>query len=354
MTVGPTRIPSRKRTPSDTPLHRERKKTGLTAEGEKERAEKRRAIALPFHQLNPISLLSVPPFSYSLFILATPEALHPFALCNPLSRLQHPDRFRYKLPNHRHPASPTERGRERGGLLTGHPYHKPPSVSVFSRVPACPLYSLPTLPCLKVSLYLLNNIHRNQHHHRQQQHQQKKKKIPKIRLPLFPSPVPHPMASPSPPPPGLDPNTPPSPPPPHPAAINYVLGFLMVGLAWGLTTPFIRRAAKDHQPPPHPILSSDAVQRSPVRRRVYGALFAVLDLLRNPRYAVPLVLNLTGSVWFFLLIGKAGMYLFVPKSLSLHPSCFLVSGVSTLGVICCVCGLLYCLVSLATSTWQFY
>jgi len=114
------------------------------------------------------------------------------------------------------------------------------------------------------------------------------------------------MASPSPPPPGLDPNTPP---PPRPAAINYVLGFLMVGLAWGLTTPFIRRAAKDHQPPPHPILSSDAVQRSPVRRRVYGALFAVLDLLRNPRYAVPLVLNLTGSVWFFLLIGKAGMYL---------------------------------------------
>ena len=31
-----------------------------------------------------------------------------------------------------------------------------------------------------------------------------------------------------------------------------------------------------------------------------------MDLLRSPSYAVPLVINLTGSVWFFLLIGKAG------------------------------------------------
>lgn len=31
-----------------------------------------------------------------------------------------------------------------------------------------------------------------------------------------------------------------------------------------------------------------------------------MDLLRNPRYAIPLVINLTGSIWFFLLIGQAG------------------------------------------------
>lgn len=34
--------------------------------------------------------------------------------------------------------------------------------------------------------------------------------------------------------------------------------------------------------------------------------YTVLDLLRRPGYAVPLLVNVTGSVWFFLLIGKAG------------------------------------------------
>ncbi|PNP58001.1 hypothetical protein THARTR1_02159 [Trichoderma harzianum] len=92
----------------------------------------------------------------------------------------------------------------------------------------------------------------------------------------------------------------------RPPAINYVLSFILVGLAWGLTTPFIRRAARSHKPAPHPLLDSPAVKQSWLRSRLYAAAFAVLDLLRNPRYAVPLVLNLTGSVWFFLLIGKAG------------------------------------------------
>lgn len=44
-----------------------------------------------------------------------------------------------------------------------------------------------------------------------------------------------------------------------------------------------------------------------LKRKVFGILYAVLDLLKNPRYAVPLLLNVTGSVWFFLLIGQAGM-----------------------------------------------
>lgn len=34
----------------------------------------------------------------------------------------------------------------------------------------------------------------------------------------------------------------------------------------------------------------------------------VLDLSRSPAYALPLVVNLTGSVWFFLLIGRAGRW----------------------------------------------
>ena len=101
----------------------------------------------------------------------------------------------------------------------------------------------------------------------------------------------------------------PTPPGPAPPIINYILGFLLVGIAWGLTTPFIRRAAKDHQPPAHPVLATT----HGIRLRIYTALFAVVDLLRNPRYAVPLLVNLTGSVWFFLLIGKAGTYLFTSR-----------------------------------------
>ena len=34
----------------------------------------------------------------------------------------------------------------------------------------------------------------------------------------------------------------------------------------------------------------------------------MIDLLRYPAYAVPLVLNLTGSVWFFLLVGQEGKF----------------------------------------------
>lgn len=100
---------------------------------------------------------------------------------------------------------------------------------------------------------------------------------------------------------------------PQPSAFNYAAGFLLVGIAWGLTTPFIRRAARDHRPSVHAILASEAVRRSWWKSRLYGPVFAVVDLLRNPRYAVPLLLNLTGSVWFFLLIGKAGQS--VPSSL---------------------------------------
>ncbi|KAI1778271.1 integral membrane protein [Hypoxylon cercidicola] len=99
---------------------------------------------------------------------------------------------------------------------------------------------------------------------------------------------------------------------PQPPAINYVAGFLLVGLAWGLTTPFIRRAAKDHNPPAHPLLARDDVKASWIKSKLYGAFFAVVDLLRNPRYAIPLLINLTGSVWFFLLIGQAELSLTVP------------------------------------------
>jgi hypothetical protein len=88
-----------------------------------------------------------------------------------------------------------------------------------------------------------------------------------------------------------------------------VIGFLMVGACWGLTTPFMRRAAvkRDEQPKPsRPLLNDPSV--SWIKRKIFGVLYAVFDLLKSPAYAIPLLLNVTGSVWFFLLIGQAGQH----------------------------------------------
>ena len=97
--------------------------------------------------------------------------------------------------------------------------------------------------------------------------------------------------------------------PPSPSIVNWTLGFLLVGIAWGLTTPFIRRAAVDFHPPSHASVNSidpKASKYNWVKYRIVKAFWTVADLLRSPAYAIPLVVNLTGSVWFFLLIGQAG------------------------------------------------
>jgi len=101
-------------------------------------------------------------------------------------------------------------------------------------------------------------------------------------------------------------DTPPTTPTAPPSILNYILGFLLVGMAWGLTTPFIRRAAVNFHPPPRP--SIDSAKNNWVKRKVLKGMYTVLDLLRSPGYALPLLVNVTGSVWFFLLIGKAGEF----------------------------------------------
>jgi hypothetical protein len=93
-------------------------------------------------------------------------------------------------------------------------------------------------------------------------------------------------------------------PEPSPSIFRWMLGFLLVGAAWGLTTPFIRKAAVGFKSTPRPSVEDPA--NSWLKRKILGVLFAVIDLLRRPSYAIPLVINLTGSVWFFLLIGQAG------------------------------------------------
>ena len=89
-----------------------------------------------------------------------------------------------------------------------------------------------------------------------------------------------------------------------PDPFRAILGFILVGMAWGFTTPFIRKAAVAFKPTPRPLLRDPSIGW--VRKKLYGAFFTTIDMLRTPAYLLPLVINLTGSVWFFLLIGKAG------------------------------------------------
>lgn len=171
----------------------------------------------------------------------------------------------------------------------------------------------------------------------------------------------------------------------QPPVINYVLSFLLVGVAWGFTTPFIRRAAADfnarqdakrnlnqdttipteregeedegqellggdqdrsreenvnegdeerdegntsdnsnqqpinensrtsqgqQQPQPQPAWLNPPLTRAAwVKNKLITLFWTIINLLRTPAYSIPLVINLTGSIWFFLLVGKHGTYI---------------------------------------------
>ncbi|KIW68824.1 hypothetical protein PV04_04744 [Phialophora macrospora] len=103
--------------------------------------------------------------------------------------------------------------------------------------------------------------------------------------------------------------------PSTPSPFNYILSFLLVGVCWGFTTPFIRKAAVNYIAPSHASITDP--NRSWISRQVAKAFFTVLGLLKSPAYAIPLVMNLTGSIWFFLLVGQAELSLTVPITNSL-------------------------------------
>ncbi|KAL4808879.1 hypothetical protein BDV18DRAFT_91032 [Aspergillus unguis] len=157
----------------------------------------------------------------------------------------------------------------------------------------------------------------------------------------------------------------------EPPVFNYILSFLLVGVAWGFTTPFIRRAAADFQarqekqqqqsqqaaaetelqstrtrsasagdgrnndnesgsdsesdedqplPPasttggttPQPAWMNQTSSSSWLKTKIVSVFWTVVNLLRTPAYSIPLVVNLTGSIWFFLLVGKHELSLTVP------------------------------------------
>ncbi|KAF1948996.1 hypothetical protein CC80DRAFT_430149 [Byssothecium circinans] len=107
----------------------------------------------------------------------------------------------------------------------------------------------------------------------------------------------------------MDPDSPQTP-AESPSVFRWTLGFLLVGACWGLTTPFMRRAAMNYTSPPRPSLVDPS--NSWLKKKVLGIWYAVIGVLSRPAYAVPLLLNVTGSVWFFILIGQAELSLTVP------------------------------------------
>ena len=195
---------------------------------------------------------------------------------------------------------------------------------------------------------------------------------------------------------------------PKPPVINYILSFLLVGVAWGFTTPFIRRAAADFQArqegkqrssasggggqkgrtqtrarretrgreddddgegegegdetellsrhedehsfsddnhdghtdnhdhehdsdtenedtptpnrqntqrtTPHPAwMTPSPSLTSYLITKTTHLMHTILNLLLTPAYSIPLVINLTGSIWFFLLVGQHGTLHFLTR-----------------------------------------
>jgi hypothetical protein len=87
-----------------------------------------------------------------------------------------------------------------------------------------------------------------------------------------------------------------------PGLLRYVLGYLLVGCAWGLTTPFMRKAALEKQQTQPSIPPNSSWLTS----QYLSIWYAVLNLIQRPSYTIPLLLNLSGSVVFFIIVGQAG------------------------------------------------
>jgi hypothetical protein len=65
----------------------------------------------------------------------------------------------------------------------------------------------------------------------------------------------------------------------------------------------------NYVPPSRPELEDKSVAL--VKRKVLSIWYSVFDLVRRPAYFIPLLMNLSGSVWFFLMVGQAGKLVFL-------------------------------------------
>ena len=91
---------------------------------------------------------------------------------------------------------------------------------------------------------------------------------------------------------------------------------LLCGLLWGGTNPLIKRGAAVAEEGPGASLTPPRLLALLV-----GARWA--RLLSTPQYAAPFLLNLTGSVLFYVLLGGAPLSLVVSHSAGGEPPALL-------------------------------
>ncbi|ODQ54647.1 hypothetical protein SAICODRAFT_202212 [Saitoella complicata NRRL Y-17804] len=87
-----------------------------------------------------------------------------------------------------------------------------------------------------------------------------------------------------------------------PSLFRQIIGFLLVGACWGLTNSFIRTAQNSS--------TSAATPDDRVVKRAWA-------VIKRPRYFVPLVINMSGSFWYYVLLGEADLSYAVPVTNSL-------------------------------------
>ncbi|KAJ5306102.1 hypothetical protein N7508_005117 [Penicillium antarcticum] len=74
----------------------------------------------------------------------------------------------------------------------------------------------------------------------------------------------------------------------------------------------LREEADDDDLPTPAWRRESGPRQSWLRTKVVSIFWTVVNMLRTPAYAIPLIINLTGSIWFFLLVGKHELSLTVP------------------------------------------
>jgi hypothetical protein len=69
----------------------------------------------------------------------------------------------------------------------------------------------------------------------------------------------------------------------------------------------MRRAALKQSPKPR--TDSESQGASWVSKKVRSIWYSILDLIQQPSYTIPLLINLSGSFIFFIIVGESGKWI---------------------------------------------